>query len=409
MAYQNTTYPTIPRLLWAQPLAVSVLGMGGVLFTGGMDAESLGVGVLLLATGAIFGALVSWRFNVEVRNVADSTSQQHQAELKAEEAKYIKGLDKLCSEVLPVWNRQIDTARVQTEDAITALTQRFSGLYSKLGAAVSASQQAAGGIVGEAAQGGMVSIFRESEEELNAIISSLKNALEIKDTMLQEIVQLAKFTDELKQMAADVANIASQTNLLALNAAIEAARAGDYGRGFAVVADEVRKLSSQSGETGKHISEKIEVINLALASAISSSVDFAKHDTELISQSESSIRHVLDQFHGAASGLSESAGILQRESVGIRDEISDVLVSLQFQDRVSQIHCHVRRDMGKFEELLQEWEVQRRAGGVVQAMDAGDWLNQMQLGYTTEEQRNNHKNGEAPQAPASASTEITFF
>ncbi|MBS4096826.1 MAG: hypothetical protein KGZ83_08350 [Sulfuricella sp.] len=408
MIHQNVTYPTIPKLLWAQPLALSVLGGGAILFVGGMEAANLGVGILLLAIGTMFGALVSRRFNVEVRNAADSAKQQYQAELRAEEAKSIKGLDKLCSEVLPVWHRQIDTARVQTEDAITALSQRFSGIYAKLVAAVSASQQAAGGIVGEDNRGGMVSMFNASETELNAIIVSLKDALEIKDAMLREIVQLAQFTDELKQMAADVASIATQTNLLALNAAIEAARAGDAGRGFAVVADEVRKLSTQSGETGRHISEKIEVINRALSSAISSSEDFARHDTELISRSESSIRHVLGQFHGAASGLSESAGILQRESVGIRDEISDVLVSLQFQDRVSQIHCHVRQDMGRLETLLQEWEEQRRSGSIVQAMDAADWLSQMELGYTTEEQRINHKSSDTP-AAASAATEITFF
>jgi len=62
-------------------------------------------------------------------------------------------------------------------------------------------------------------------------------------------------------MAAEVANIAGQTNLLALNAAIEAARAGESGRGFAVVAGEVRNLSSLSSNTGKKMSDKVQVIS----------------------------------------------------------------------------------------------------------------------------------------------------
>jgi len=38
-------------------------------------------------------------------------------------------------------------------------------------------------------------------------------------SLLEEVTRLVTFTDELRKMAADVANIAEQTNLLALNAA----------------------------------------------------------------------------------------------------------------------------------------------------------------------------------------------
>jgi len=48
-------------------------------------------------------------------------------------------------------------------------------------------------------------------------------------TMLVKIQGLDRFTEELQEMAADVAKIAAQANLLSLNAAIEAARAGEMG------------------------------------------------------------------------------------------------------------------------------------------------------------------------------------
>ena len=55
----------------------------------------------------------------------------------------------------------------------------------------------------------------------------------------------------VRQVIAEIEDIAFQTNILALNAAIEAARAGENGKGFAVVADEVRNLALKSSESVK--------------------------------------------------------------------------------------------------------------------------------------------------------------
>ncbi|MDP1897052.1 MAG: methyl-accepting chemotaxis protein, partial [Sulfurimicrobium sp.] len=97
-----------------------------------------------------------------------------------------------------------------------------------------------------------------------SVIESLRAALKHSDELQDSVGGLVQYIDQLKEMAASVADIADRTNLLALNAAIEAARAGEAGRGFAVVADEVRKLSNLSGETGRRISEKIKGISQAI-------------------------------------------------------------------------------------------------------------------------------------------------
>ncbi|MBP1124458.1 methyl-accepting chemotaxis protein [Pseudomonas sp. PvP025] len=53
----------------------------------------------------------------------------------------------------------------------------------------------------------------------------------------------------------------------------------------------------------------------------------------------------IDDIWLATEPMAESADLLNQESYGIRDEMTEVLVNLQFQDRVSQILSHVRDNM----------------------------------------------------------------
>jgi methyl-accepting chemotaxis protein len=88
--------------------------------------------------------------------------------------------------------------------------------------------------------------------------------------------------------------------------------------------------------------------------------------------------------------------------MGIRDEISDVLVSLQFQDRVSQILSHIRDDIRKFEAHVNDC----LDAGQCAPIDEKAWLDELSKTYTTTEQREMHTGANATQ---SASSEITFF
>ncbi len=384
---------------WLSPLISGGAGVAALLGVSGMNGTGvqLAVALAVLSIGCAWGSAFRQRLTL-ARLAQQSRESAEQEQQAARQAGSVTGLEQVCDKAAPIWVKQIETARSQTEEGITEVAARFAAIVDRLHTSAIASQQVSGS--------GEASVLAQSEADLVALNRSMDAALHKRDEMVRDVRDLVSYTSELKQMAAEVAEIASQTNLLALNAAIEAARAGEAGRGFAVVADEVRKLSSLSSDTGKKMTEKVNVINSAISSVIGVADKFGAEDTRSVAEADETIRRVLANFASFTKGLSESSEMLRRESEGISAEISDTLVFLQFQDRVSQILAQVRDNLGGLHGHLTRHIAERNRGGT-SAIDANAWLNEMELGYTTPEQRRNHR-GSAEPAAAEA-TEITFF
>ena len=360
-------------------------------------ATLLAVGLILCAgVAAVF-----WLQRVQQRQLA---AQQRHLTTQAEQQQrnqqpvFADKFITLCLQAMPIWAKQIESSREQTEQAIVALSSRFSAIYNELEQAIAASQQAAGTMATDG-KGGALSVIAQSQSELSDVIHSLKHTQQSRDDMLTQITGLTDYTGQLRTMATEVAAIAQQTNLLALNAAIEAARAGEAGRGFAVVADAVRTLSSLSSDTGQKMSSTVDIINNAITNVVNVASQAAETDAQAVNHSELSIQQVLDRFTSVTGQMSAATAQLQAESNAIRDEISQVLVSLQFQDRVSQIMTHVRDNIDALHQYLQQDEQQRSE------LDVEAWLHKMEKTYATDEQRQTHHG----KAATTTEHEITFF
>ena len=70
--------------------------------------------------------------------------------------------------------------------------------------------------------------------------------------------------------------------------------------------------------------------------ALSNAEAAAKSDDQ-ITTSSNTIHTVLERFRTITGQLTDASETLQEDSIAIGEEISTILVSLQFQDRVSQI------------------------------------------------------------------------
>ncbi|MDZ5604344.1 methyl-accepting chemotaxis protein [Pseudomonas sp. RP23018S] len=380
--------PVVPAVIW---ILVQSTSMANLLACAALVAIGL---------GACAWSAVSQRHALQ-RAVAQAQAAQASAHAHHGTASRAS-LDEVLLGAMPIWAKQVESSRHQTEEAIVSLANRFTGIATRLQETVQASQHAAGELDGQAADGAL-DVLARSDSELSQVIDSLKATQTSRDQTLAQVRSLTAYTGELRTMAADVAAIAAQTNLLALNAAIEAARAGEAGRGFAVVADAVRSLSSKSSETGQQMSAKVDIINNAITQLVQAASSSADQDSHSVSESEQTIEVVLARFQNITGRLADSADLLKQESHGIRDEMTEVLVNLQFQDRVSQILSHVRDNMHALHDHLVQ---AKQAPDQPLAIDARQWLARMETTYATEEQRRLH-HGEA--AVQQHSQDITFF
>ena len=382
----------------AAQLALAATAAAVIVVTGGVDLLPIAWAAAILTGAGVLAYLARKRWQATLRQVQETAQSELAAERQRHRNENIAGLDQLCDSVLPIWSGQVEMARTHTEQSITALTERFAQISQRIGHSMAASQ-------GEGS-GSLVALLRENGVELNSIVSTLRAALSTKEAMLGEVAALAKLTESLQRMAADVGDIAKQTNLLALNAAIEAARAGEVGRGFAVVADEVRKLSDLSAATGRKIGETIGTVNQAIGNTLDAAQHYAQQDAQMVDNSEKVIAQVVDRTHSALTGLADSSEVLRQEAQTIGAEIGEVLVALQFQDRVSQVLGHVCADMGKLKQHIDSQQQLHQSDATAEPIDANVWLEELSQTYTVPEQHAIHRGGATP---ANADTEITFF
>ena len=363
-----------------------VLGAIGNVVLSGFSAWGIACAVLLLVVGAWAG----WSSSLRRKKEA------------AIQRQFLDGHQTFSADVAPVWSGQIEASRGQMETAIAALSARFAGIVEKLGRTLNQSGAGTAGTDDTAAK-----VYSVSQDQLQAVVTSLKDAMQGKAQMIGKIQGLQSFVGELQNMVDGVSRIAHQTNLLAINATIEAAHAGEKGRGFAQVAQEVRALSKMSAETGKLIAAKIQTINAAIDETCAAADASKLQEAHVLSNSQSRIQDVLNQFQALTAGLAESTEFLRTESREIQSEVNEALVQLQFQDRVSQTLSHVRDNITRMPDVVKAHCLVCEQEGTLLPMQSGPLLQELEATYAMASERAIHKGENA--GAAAKHEEITFF
>ena len=280
----------------------------------------------------------------------------------------INSFESMGKDCLPILSHQIGNCIEISTHEMNELAERFVGMVNDLNNIVSKRDDV------DALSSSQI------QDRLDTVSQTLTHLLDVRVKSQEQIFELASFTESLENMARDVGGIASQTNLLSLNAAIEAARAGERGRGFAVVADEVRSLANRSGQIAANIITTVSDVNAQFNHIKESfSIDSDSGNKLTITANEN-IKAVIAQYNETKAARDNHAKNLEELSSGVRKKIEDTLVSLQFQDRVSQILGHVKGNLSQLSEDIPNHE----------HLNIQSFLEQMSANYTTTSEREFH-------------------
>lgn len=294
------------------------------------------------------------------------------------------------SRVMAAWEQQIQVASDLIQHNIEGLIQPFNDMTSRMREENQSSLSLFGTDNSDSV---MTRTLDDTQVKLASVIEAFHSGLTHKAELQHTIADLAQYMDEMKKMAGAVQVLASQTNLLALNAAIEAARAGEAGRGFAVVADEVRTLSGKSGETGRDIGKKIEAITAAIQATINAAERLVQHDESNLQLLDRSVNEVTERLGEEINLLHDAGHRLHLLSCETENNIEQIIIKLQFQDRVNQILHHLQTDIVNI------------AGTVdnnLEQLDENSWKQEFQKRFSTEEEYQGR-------ISRSTNSDITFF
>lgn len=383
--------PLILQPVLKNVLVIDTLDLSFVPFFGDdYVITGLDVSVLILLPLFLVAAVISqWLVKRSANDVPQEQTVTGQKQTPNTSTNTTTGLDDLNREVLPVWNRQIESARKQSEVAVKDLAKQFGGISMRLNEAIQASVSYSNdGVnnIGKRDDGasGMI-----SQQELAEMLDTLREAIDVKSVLLDKINELKGQTNDMKEVVSSVMSVSRKTEVLAINASIEARRAGAQGKSFGVVAQEVRKLSEQSEKMVHDVGDRIQLLEQKMDDVIAQT-NMNANGPEDLSQQSNKTMSLYERFRTLALSLSKSSEILLVESSNIKTEINEILVALQYQDKTSQILIHVTDDMSSLHDHLEK----NLATQTFNTIDIEGWMEKLYSTYTMVEEINAHK-GEA--------------
>jgi methyl-accepting chemotaxis protein len=249
---------------------------------------------------------------------------------------------------------EISRAQIIFNDAIGSLIGSFQGINGQvqrqhaLGLQIVSGAGADGsGSVGEFEQ-----FASKTSETLRQFVDSVIENSRVAMGLVEMTDRIALQMREVRGRLGEIEGIAKQTNLLALNAAIEAARAGEAGRGFAVVADEVRDLSGRTNHFSQQIRAALSNMQVHIEASEKAIHHMAAQDMTFALTSKVDVENAMNGIEAINRRTGDTVSELNLIAEQVEFSVNQAVMSLQFQDMVTQLLGHVMRRLDILDEVV---------------------------------------------------------
>lgn len=368
------------------PFIIAMVGSLIVLAGQGLSTYSILTCLLLVSAALLTGYLSHRRVNskfcllsLQLPNENDQNQAQKDLLFKSMKLNFQQSSQ--------IWRDQIEHLRKDSQADVDELASQFTNVTTRLNTAMALFSETIGAQSQERDGNDTLVVETEVRDSLASVTDSIQSVLDSKNEVVEFIRPLCEHTKSLNTMATEISKIASQTDLLALNAAIEAARAGEQGRGFAVVADEVRHLATNSNDSGIKIIQYANEINRQVMLVLEQAEHRSVLESEQMEQARRSIQSVNKKYEDTESTVAVSSNLIMGISNEIQSDINTALVSLQFQDRSSQMLGNMSNNIEIFTAGLSSAIDLMVVGDYQQASNSLVQLEQMKMSYTTEPEK----------------------
>ena len=252
---------------------------------------------------------------------------------------------------------QQEVGRTQTifAEAIEQLILSFHGIHAQVRRQQELGTQIVSHGSGDPSSGVDFETFAsKTSETMRHFVDSVVENSRLAMSLVEMIDRISRQMKDVQGMLGEIEGIAKQTNLLALNAAIEAARAGEAGRGFAVVADEVRDLSGRTSHFSQQIRHSLTAMQQSMIETEHAINQMAAQDMTFAMTAKDDVETAMLGIESVNAQTTHRVGELNQVAEQVESAVGRVVMSLQFQDMVTQLLGHVLRRLDVLSEVVED-------------------------------------------------------
>jgi len=383
------------RFLYGSLPALPII-LGGVIIVwhGGVTLYGVFVGLLLVFCGIASG-LFLWRRHVNELTQVNTCWEQDEAGKIDAVATYTTELERLLLIITPILSQHVMDSREHTEQEIISLTSRFGDMVAELQQIVDSADNTL-----DKQHYHLDSVIGTSRSLLQPVLDVLNQLHKVDHDVSGRLQKLSGHMSGLSSTATELRGLIGQINRLALSAENEAALAGEQGRGFAVVAGDAHKLADDLLKIDQRLNNEVDDMIAVVRATVKISENSVQVDDSVLSQAETNIDRILSHLSQVLTHYRDDACALRNNAEQIRGEINNVLVALQFQDRVSQILTQVENNLLNLQKTIEK----------IQQQGSSRDGNMLRVDEAVEHIEENYKSvSSRPDHVPDSSDELTFF